>query len=172
MTPHFLDLWHVLQARQRPIERYGGSAGIRDPGLLHSAISMPQASFGGEYLHKDVFDMAAAYLYHIIQNHPFVDGNKRAGAAAAIIFLAMNDIQIEADEEGLVNITLRVATGESGKSELADFSPSGVTVSERSMHTTFCRANTRLLTGLETIATGIHSRSRLCHKTGRRATPQ
>jgi len=82
---------------------------------------MPQASFGGEFLHKDLFEMAAAYLYHIVQNHPFVDGNKRTGAAVAIIFLAMNGVEIEADEEGLVNLTLAVARSKVGKSEIADF---------------------------------------------------
>ena len=65
--------------------------------------------------------MAAAYLYHIVQNHPFLDGNKRTGAAAAIVFLAMNDIQIDNDEEGLVELTLSVATGQTGKAEAAEF---------------------------------------------------
>jgi death-on-curing protein len=65
--------------------------------------------------------MAAAYLFHIVQNHPFVDGNKRTGAAAAIIFLDMNGVEIAADEEGLVDLTLRVATGQTGKQEIADF---------------------------------------------------
>ena len=81
----------------------------------------PQASFGGQYLHKDLFEMAAAYLYHIVQNHPFLDGNNRTGAAAAIIFLAMNDIEIDADEDGLVELTLSVACGNSGKPEIAEF---------------------------------------------------
>ena len=82
---------------------------------------MPQATLGREPVHKDLFEMAAAYLYHIVQNHPFIDGNKRTGAAAAIIFLAMNDVEIEADEEGLVELTLVVARGEADKSEIADF---------------------------------------------------
>jgi death-on-curing protein len=103
------------------IERYGGTEGVRDVGLLHSAIAMPQASYGGEYLHADLFEMAAAYLYHIVQNHPFLDGNKRVGAAAAIIFLAINDVTIESDEEGLVSMTLSVAAGQAGKSEIAEF---------------------------------------------------
>jgi len=77
------------------IKTYGGSEGLRDAGLLHSAIAVPQASFGGNYLHAGLFEMAAAYLYHIVQNHPFVDGNKRTGAAAAIVFLAMNDIRFD-----------------------------------------------------------------------------
>jgi len=103
------------------IDRYGGSAGVRDVGMLHSAIAMPQASFGGQYLHGDLFDMAAAYVFHIAQNHPFIDGNKRAAAASAIVFLAMNDVEIEADEDGLVDVTLRVAQGQAGKPEIADF---------------------------------------------------
>ena len=70
---------------------------------------MPQASFEGTSLHKDLFEMAAAYLYHIVRNHPFLDGNKRTGAAAAIIFLTINGIELQGDEEGLVEITLAVA---------------------------------------------------------------
>lgn len=82
---------------------------------------MPQASFDGAFLHGDLFEMAAAYLYHIVQNHPFVDGNKRTGAAAAIVFLAMNDVEVAADEEGLVEVTLAVASGRAGKSDAAAF---------------------------------------------------
>jgi death-on-curing protein len=121
MPPLFLDLDRVLRTHQSLIQRYGGAEGVRDVGLLHSAIAMPQAAFGGELLHKDLFQMAAAYLYHIVQNHPFIDGNKRTGAAAAIIFLAINDVEIGADEEGLVDLTLAVARGDAGKSEIAEF---------------------------------------------------
>ena len=121
MTPLFLSLERVLRIHRSMIEQYGGEEGIRDAGLLHSAIAVPQASFGGEYLHADLFEMAAAYLYHIVQNHPFLDGNKRTGAAAALVFLAMNGVLLRADEEGLVDITLRVASGKSGKGEVAAF---------------------------------------------------
>lgn len=121
MPPLFLDLDRVLRTHVSLIERYGGEEGVRDVGLLHSAIAVPQASFGGELLHQDLFEMAAAYLYHIVQNHPFVDGNKRTGAAAAIIFLAMNGVDLEADEPGLVDLTVAVARGEVGKSEIAEF---------------------------------------------------
>jgi death-on-curing protein len=121
MHPLFLDIDCVLRTHLGLIERYGGSAGIRDVGLLQSAVAMPQASFGGEFLHHDLFEMAAAYLFHIVQNHPFIDGNKRAGAASAIIFLEMNGIELEADEEGLVALTLSVATGQAGKKEIAEF---------------------------------------------------
>ena len=117
----FLNEERVLRVHASLLEKYGGIDGIRDRGLLQAALAMPQAGFGGEYLHKDIFEMASAYLYHIVQNHPFLDGNKRTGAATAIIFLAMNEIQIEADEEGLVNLTLAVASGRSSKTEIDEF---------------------------------------------------
>lgn len=121
MPPLFVDLDRVLRTHLSLIERYGGAEGVRDIGLLHSALAMPQASFGGEFLHKDLFEMAAAYLYHIVQNHPFVDGNKRTGAATAIIFLAINGVELDADEEGLVEVTLAVAKGVAGKQQVADY---------------------------------------------------
>jgi death-on-curing protein len=89
LQPWFLDIDHTMRLHRSLIETYGGSEGIREVGLLHSALATPQSSFGGEFLHRDLFEMAAAYLYHIVQNHPFIDGNKRTGAAAAIIFLSM-----------------------------------------------------------------------------------
>ena len=121
MPPIFLDIEQVLRIHQNLIEHYGGAEGIRDVGLLHSALTMPQTSYGGENLHADLFEMAAAYLYHIVQNHPFLDGNKRVGAAAAIIFLAMNDVAINNDEKGLVELTLSVTSGRAGKPEIAAF---------------------------------------------------
>jgi hypothetical protein len=83
MLPLFLDIDQVLRTHRSLINHYGGTGQVRDVALLHSAIAMPQASFGGEFLHADLFEMAAAYLYHIVQNHPFLDGNKRTGAATA-----------------------------------------------------------------------------------------
>lgn len=117
----FLDTEYVLRIHRSSIETYGGSYGIRDAGLLQSALGMPQSTFGGNFLHEDIFSMAAAYLFHIVQNHPFIDGNKRTGAMSAIIFLRMNGIQLRADEAGLVQITLLVASGKAGKPEIAEF---------------------------------------------------
>jgi death-on-curing protein len=117
----FLDIEQVMRLHASMIDQYGGIAGMREVGLLQSAIAMPQMAYGGENLHHDVFEMAAAYLYHIVQNHPFLDGNKRTGAATAIVFLAINNIEIQADEDGLVELTLAVAQGLSGKSEIAEF---------------------------------------------------
>ncbi len=119
--PSFLDLEHLLRLHHSLIEHYGGTDGMCDIGLLQSAVAMPQTAYGGKYLHEDIFEMAAAYLYHIVQNHPFLDGNKRTGAASAIVFLALNDIELDNDEQGLVELTLSVAIGKAGKAEIAEF---------------------------------------------------
>ncbi len=116
---YFLSLDQVLRLHASLIEHYGGASAVRDLGLLQSAVAMPHASFGGQVLHPTIFDQAAAYLFHLVQNHPFMDGNKRIGAASALVFLAMNDIQIAGDEEGLVTLTMAVASGQSGKAEIA-----------------------------------------------------
>jgi len=76
VEPIFLDLERILRIHGSMIERYGGTDGIRDTGILRSAVAAPEASFAGRRLHSDVCEMAAAYLYHIVQNHPFIDGNK------------------------------------------------------------------------------------------------
>jgi death on curing protein len=115
----FLTTDDVLVIHADQIERYGGSHGVRDRGLLDAAVAMPRATFEGEFLHADVIEMAAAYLFHIVQNHPFVDGNKRAGAAAALTFLDMNGVEIDMDEDSLVELVLSVAQGQVGKGEIA-----------------------------------------------------
>ena len=117
----FLGLDDVLEIHRDQIERYGGSAGIRDMGLLQSAVAMPAAGFGDQYLHEDIFEMAAAYLFHITQNHAFVDGNKRTGAVAAVVFLEMNGIELNADEDNFEDLVRGVATGQSDKAAAAAF---------------------------------------------------
>ena len=121
MNPVFLSLGEVLEIHRDQIERYGGDPGIRDLGLLQSALAMPAAGFGGRYLHSDLFAMAAAYLFHIVQNHPFADGNKRTGAVAALVFLSLNDIEIDADEEEFESMVLSVAQGRSDKAAVTEF---------------------------------------------------
>ena len=121
MPPVFLNLNEVLRIHRDLIERYGGDYGIRDIGLLQSALAMPPAEFGGRFLHADLFEMAAAYLFHITQNHPFVDGNKRAGAACALVFLELNDTEVDVAEEDLVEIVLAVAGGKADKAAVAEF---------------------------------------------------
>ena len=119
MEPHFLTLAEVLEIHQDQIARYGGDPGFRDMGLLKSALGMPAATFGGEFLHTDMFEMAAAYLYHLVKNHPFIDGNKRVGAVAAIVFLALNGYEFNAPEEEFADMVLAVARGELDKAEVA-----------------------------------------------------
>jgi len=119
--PRFLELDEILTIQADQIHRYGGSLGIRDLGLLQSALAMPQASFGGQYLHPSLHEMAAAYLFHLVQNHPFVDGNKRIGLAACIAFLGMNELWLESDVAELITLVLEVAQGKVGKPEIAVF---------------------------------------------------
>lgn len=121
MQPDFLELAEVLYIHADQIERYGGEASIRDAGLLEAALAMPRAMFEGEFLHRDLYAMAAAYLFHIVQNHPFVDGNKRTGAATALVFLEMNGVDVEADEDALVALVLDVAQGRADKARIAAF---------------------------------------------------
>jgi len=120
-VPRFLNLGEVLFIHRDQIERYGGEPGIRDVGLLQSALAMPAAGFGGRFLHGDLFEMAAAYLFHITRNHPFVDGNKRTGAACALVFLELNGIEIDASEDELVGMVTAVAEGRAEKGAIADF---------------------------------------------------
>lgn len=121
MSFDFLALDDLLKIHDDQIKRYGGSKGIRDLELLQSAIAMPQAGAGNDYFHKDVFEMAAAYLFHIVNNHPFVDGNKRTGAVAAILFLELNGHTLTASEKGFENIVIGVAAGKIGKIKIAEF---------------------------------------------------
>jgi len=120
MEPVFLSLDEVLEIHEQQIERYGGSEGLRDSAGLESAVAMPQAIFGGEFLHTSIPAMAAAYLFHLCQNHPFVDGNKRVGANAAIAFLLMNDWEPTFTAEELVDLVLAVASGGLGKPGLIE----------------------------------------------------
>ena len=92
--PVFLDVEDVLLIHEEQLAKYGGAPGLRDAGLLESAVAMPRASAGGEFAHSDLFAMAAAYAFHVAQNQPFVDGNKRTGLLAAIVFLDLNSVAI------------------------------------------------------------------------------
>ena len=117
----FLGLDDVVEIHHDQIERYGGSDGIRDAHLLESAVAAPQATFDERFLHGDLFSMAAAYLFHITQNHPFVDGNKRTGAVAALVFFALNEVEIQASEEEIEGLVRRVATGKADTDAVAAF---------------------------------------------------
>jgi len=117
----FLALDEVIEIHKDQIQRYGGRIGIRELELLKSSISMPAAGFGGEYLHTDISEMVAAYLFHIVRNHPFIDGNKRTGLVSALVFLILNGIELSADEHSLESMVISVAEGKIGKPEVAHF---------------------------------------------------
>jgi death-on-curing protein len=120
MEPAFLLLDEVLEMHEQQIERYGGSPGLRDVAGLESAIATPQATFDGEFLHGSIPAMAAAYLFHLCQNHAFIDGNKRIGANAAITFLFMNDWDPSFTQEELAEVVLSLASGELSKTQLTE----------------------------------------------------
>ena len=121
MDIHFLTLDEILQIHSDQISRYGGTPGVRDFGLLQSAAAMPMAQFDGEYLHTDLNAMAAAYLFHFTQNHPFLDGNKRVGVVSAVVFLRFNGIEVIADETSLEEMVSAVARGEFDKEGISRF---------------------------------------------------
>ena len=119
--PLFLTLDEVLGIHADQIRRYGGSPGLRDLGLLQSALGMPETTFEGEFLHGTLFEKAAAYLFHIARNHTFLDGNKRTALMCALVFLGLNDRRLEADPKALYELVDGVATGSVDKAELAVF---------------------------------------------------
>jgi hypothetical protein len=105
-APQFLTVDDVLGIQREAIERFGGSHGLRDRGLLESAVHAPAATFGGQLLNSDVFEIAAGYLVSILLNHPFIDGNKRAAVGS---------------EPELSDLAIKVATGDSHKADVAEF---------------------------------------------------
>jgi len=115
----FLTLAEVIEIHADQINRYGGSDGMRDINLLSSAVAMPYTSFSERFLHSDIFEMAAAYSFHICQNHPFVDGNKRTALAAALVFLELNGIGISDHEDRLYEAMISLAKGEMNKTEFS-----------------------------------------------------
>jgi death-on-curing protein len=117
----FLEKSVLLTFHEDHLRRYGGLNGIRDHGLLDSALAQPVATFDGEYVHKDIFQMAASYGYHLCRNHPFVDGNKRTALVAIYLFLYVNGHQLIADKKSLYAIVMGVADGTVDKQQLADF---------------------------------------------------
>ncbi len=116
----FLTLDEAIDVHMDLVSRYGGHPGIRDTDLLLSALAMPQASFGGEFLHRDIFEAAAAYAFHICNNRPFVDGNKRTALTCGLVFLELNAIETRDPDGTLYAAMIDVASGRLGKQQLAD----------------------------------------------------
>ena len=105
----FLEVDEVLALHRNALEVDGGIDGIREPGLIESAVAMPRQQFGGSYLHEDIPAMAAAYHFHLNKNHAFLDGNKRVAVMASTVFLLANDYRLTASEEDFERLTLDAA---------------------------------------------------------------
>lgn len=118
-TPNFVSKSMVLSIHARQIERFGGTPGVRDEGLLESALAQPKATFGGQFLHPTISEQAAAYLYHIAMNHPFIDGNKRTAFAVMDTFLRVNGCALNLTDDRAYDLVMRVARGTMTKEELS-----------------------------------------------------
>ena len=118
--PEFVDIELAIAIHDDLIDTFGGSLGIRDLGLLESALAQPQAFFFGTLLHKNIEEQAAAYLYHICKNHPFVDGNKRTALAVMEAFLGMNGWELNISNQDLENLVLDVANDRLDKSSITE----------------------------------------------------
>ncbi len=114
-----LTLEDVLELHEMQLESYGGATGIRASDLLESAVMTPQASFGGQYVHNGIFEMAAAYAFHIAENQPFVDGNKRTALASALVFLDWHEIEIDDPGDELYSAMIGLAQKKLDKTALA-----------------------------------------------------
>jgi death-on-curing protein len=118
-SPKFVTKEQVLLLHELQINRFGGAFGIVNEGLLDSALAQPKGTFFGEFLHREIHDQAAAYLYHLVKNHPFLDGNKRVGAAVMEVFLRINGYVLTLSNEELYNLTMQVAQGQLSKDEVS-----------------------------------------------------
>lgn len=117
----FLNVQEVINIHDLLIMKYGGLMGLRDLGLLSSAVETPKAQIDRHFLHKTVFDKAAAYLFHICKNHPFLDGNKRTAAAASLVFLEDNKVQLAFKSEAFEELVLNTAKGMTSKKNISSF---------------------------------------------------
>ncbi|MDZ8261229.1 type II toxin-antitoxin system death-on-curing family toxin [Nostoc sp. ChiQUE01b] len=105
-TPRFISISQVLDIHQDEINSFGGTSGVRHKGLLDSALAQPQATFGGELLHPTIYQQAAAYLYHLTMNHPFIDGNKRTAFAVMDTFISLNGYTLNLSQEQAYNLEM------------------------------------------------------------------
>ena len=118
----YIPFEYVLKVHDELIDEYGGAKGILNEGLLRSALEMPKTRFDGKDLHRTIYDKTAAYLFHLIKNHPFVDGNKRTASMISMVFLSLNlpgGLKILDSE--YQELILNVAKGTVSKKEIARF---------------------------------------------------
>jgi death-on-curing protein len=119
LPPLFLSVDEVLALHSEQLHLFGGSGGLRDPAALDSAVATPAASFDGHFLHSNLFQMAAAYAFHIAQNQPFLDGNKRTALNAALVFLDINGWLVPDPDELLYDAMIAIAERRLDKDGLA-----------------------------------------------------
>ena len=117
----YLSVDDILRIHQRVTADFGGDPGLRDRGLLESAVAMPQSTFDGADLHVGLAAKAAAYHFHLCSNHPFVDGNKRVAVVVAELFLIINGQALSATDDEIEQLTVGVAAGRVSKDEVTDF---------------------------------------------------
>jgi len=121
MAVHFIPDDAVLAIHADLLQRYGGLPRLRDRGLLESALAQPRVTFGGKFVHKTLFEKAAAYGFHLCRNHPFVDGNKRVAFVLMDLFLQKNGWEIVADEEEAFSMMIALASGRLTKAGLTSW---------------------------------------------------
>ena len=117
----YLTFKEVLELHRRIIERSGGSPGMRDIGLLESALAQPLMTFGGEDLYPTLVEKAAALCFSLVKNHPFVDGNKRVGHAGMETFLILSGYEIEALVTEQEEVILSLAASELGRKDFCEW---------------------------------------------------
>ena len=117
----YLGLTQVVELHERIVGTTGGALGVRDLGALESALAQPKATFAGRDLHRTLAEKAAALLFSLAQNHPFVDGNKRVAHAAMETFLVLNGWEVRASVDQQERLMLQLATGELSRNELASW---------------------------------------------------
>lgn len=113
----YLTREQVIKLHQALIEASGGSSGIRDVGMLDSALKTPLQTFDENELFPSVLDKAARLAFGLIKNHPFIDGNKRICTHVMLIFLALNNIMLSYKDEELIDIILKVASGKANEND-------------------------------------------------------
>lgn len=116
----FLSRRLVRAIHRDQLDTFGGKRGVRDEALLDSALEQPQATFEGHLLHETVYQQAAAYLFHLVQNHPFVDGDKRVAFAAMDVFLRLNNLRLQLSDDEAFSLVMKRAVGEMDKSSIAE----------------------------------------------------
>jgi death-on-curing protein len=118
---YFLTKEDVIELHAGLVERFGGVAGVRDDGLLEAALAQPPMEIFGEVVHPTIYDQAAAYLFHLVQNHSFHDGNKRIGLHACLAFLESNGVTVSKEQEPWYEFTLSLASGKQTKQDCGNF---------------------------------------------------